>query len=159
MARESRFDRTPSRRKLTTFRLVWNWAVEQGYLKGPAPVKGVKFPKGDESLPFMTFDEIRRIIDRGGLSPEKEGRLWDCLFLTKTEVEDVLEHVRTVGRTAVHLPHVRHRRPHGCKTQRDTPVAGGRLRFLLPNRAYPGEEEEPREGDDIPPRADDPFAG
>ena len=69
------------KKELTTFRLIWNWAVEQGYLKGRAPVKGIKFPKRDAKPPFMTADEIQRIIDRGGLTAEQEAQLWECVFL------------------------------------------------------------------------------
>ena len=42
------------KKEVTTFRLIWNWAVDQGYLNGPAPVKGLKYPKTDEKPPFMT---------------------------------------------------------------------------------------------------------
>ncbi len=85
-------------KELTTFRLIWNWAVQQGYVKGPAPIKGVKLPKRNEKPPFMTSDEIQRIIDRGGVTPEHEKELWDSLFLTTAEVQAVLDHVRDTAR-------------------------------------------------------------
>lgn len=81
-------------KELATFRLIWNWAVERGYLKGPPPTKGVRLPKGADRLPFMTREEIQRKIDRGGLSENQERRLWDSLFLAKEEIGDVLEYVR-----------------------------------------------------------------
>ncbi len=86
------------KKELTTFRLVWNWAVDQGYLTGPAPVKGIKFPKRDQKPPFMTLDEIQRVIARGGLTPEQEKEFWDSLFLTKAETQAVLDHVRLSAR-------------------------------------------------------------
>ena len=85
-------------KELTTFRLIWNWAVHQGYLKGPASIKGVKLPKRNEKPPFMTSDEVQRILDRGGVTPEQEKELWDCLFLTKAEIQAVLDHVRVSAR-------------------------------------------------------------
>lgn len=86
------------KKELTTFRLVWNWAVNQGYLKGPAPLKGIKHPKRDEKPPFMTLGEITKIIERGGLLPKDEQELWECLFLTRDEIQAVLEHVRQMAR-------------------------------------------------------------
>ncbi|MDQ3332594.1 MAG: hypothetical protein M3552_18425 [Planctomycetota bacterium] len=56
------------RKELTTFRLIWNWAVERGELSGRAPVKGVRLAKPDEKPPFMTLGEIDTVIRRGGLS-------------------------------------------------------------------------------------------
>ena len=42
------------KKEVATFRLIWNWAVAQGYLAGPAPTKGLKYPKVEEKPPFMT---------------------------------------------------------------------------------------------------------
>ena len=69
------------KKELTTFRLIWNWAVDHGYLSGPAPTKGLKFPKSDEKPPFMTWEEIEAKLARGGLSLDQEEELWSCLFL------------------------------------------------------------------------------
>ena len=82
------------KKELTTFRLTWRWAVDQGYLNGPAPLKGVKLPKREEKPPFMTWEEIRRIIERGGLTAAEEAELWECLFLTHGEVQEVLDYVK-----------------------------------------------------------------
>ena len=90
------------KKELTTFRLVWNWALDQGYLKGPAPVKGIKLPKRDQKPPFMTLAEIQRVVARGGLTPKQEKEFWDSLFLTKAETQDVLDHVRA----AAHAPFI-----------------------------------------------------
>ena len=68
-------------KELTTFKLIWNWAVNQDYLKGIAPMKGIKFPKRDQKSPFLTHDEIQRIIVRGSLPMEKQKELWESLFL------------------------------------------------------------------------------
>jgi integrase len=82
------------KKEVATFRLIWNWAVAQGYLTGPAPTKGLKYPKTEQKPPFMTRHEIEKITKRGGLSEEQRGRLWDCLFLTSAEIAELLEHVK-----------------------------------------------------------------
>lgn len=81
-------------KELTTLRLVWNWAVEQGYLTGPRSLKGLKYPKSDEKQPFQTWDQIETIINRGGLTAEQEQDLWDGLYLTREQVKEVLECVK-----------------------------------------------------------------
>ena len=39
----------------------------------------------------MTRDEIEKIIKRGGLTDKQEAGLWECLFLTSSEVQEVLD--------------------------------------------------------------------
>lgn len=80
------------RKELSTFRLVWNWALSQSRLAMSCPTKGVKYPKRDAKQPFMTWSEIERIISRGGLTADEEHDLWDCLFLSTDEVGSLLEH-------------------------------------------------------------------
>ena len=92
------------KKELTTFRLIWNWAVDQGYLSDPAPTKGLKFPKSDEKPPFMTWGEIEAKLARGGLSRHQEEELWSCLFLKPAQAEDVLEHAKLSARLAFAFP-------------------------------------------------------
>src|SRR5207253_640241 len=54
--------------------------------------------------PFQTWAEIERRMERGGLTPEQQADLWDCLFLTLPEVEQVLEHVRRHAKHAFLYP-------------------------------------------------------
>ena len=82
------------KKEVATFRLIWNWAVTQGYLTGPAPTKGLRYPKTEEKPPFMTQEQIEKIIKRGGLTEKQQGALWECLFLTNKEVQEVLDHVK-----------------------------------------------------------------
>ena len=70
------------KKELTTLRLLWNWAVTQGHLAGPPPTRGIKLPRRAEKPPFMTRDEIQRIIDRGGLNLADQKSLWESMFLT-----------------------------------------------------------------------------
>jgi len=81
-------------KELATFRLIWNWAVERGYLKGPSPTKGVRLPKTAEKPPFMTRGEIEQKIERGGLTEKQIKRLWVSLFLMREEIGEVLDYVK-----------------------------------------------------------------
>lgn len=92
------------KKEVATLRLIWNWAVTQGYVTGPAPTKGIKYPKTEQKLPFMTWKEIETIIGRGGLSEEQQSQLWGCLFLTASEVQEVLDHVKQVAHHAFIFP-------------------------------------------------------
>jgi integrase len=81
-------------KELTTFRLIWNWAVQRGYVTGPSPTKGVNLPKRADEPPFMTKSEIENKIGRGGLTDEQIDCLWDSLFLTKKETSRILDDAR-----------------------------------------------------------------
>lgn len=71
------------RKELSTLRTVWTFTE-----LGSFPSKGLKFPKAQEKPPFQTWKEIERQI-AGGASEE----LWESLFLTVGEVDEVLDHV------------------------------------------------------------------
>ena len=77
-----------------TLRTAWNWARHAGVLKTTFPLKGVKFPKTLEKPPFQTWAEIERQITHGGLSDAEEAELWDSLFLTVPEIDELLAHVQ-----------------------------------------------------------------
>ncbi len=81
------------RKEVATFRLIWNWAVTHGHVVGPSPTKGLKYPKSEQKPPFMTREEIEKVIKRGGLTDKQEARLWESLFLTISEVQEVLAYV------------------------------------------------------------------
>jgi integrase len=82
------------KKEVATLRAVWNEGVHHQLVTGAAPVKGLKYDKGEESLPFMTWREIEQRIAKGGLTPEQIDELWDCLFLDTEQVGQVLEYVR-----------------------------------------------------------------
>jgi integrase len=82
------------RKEMASLRACWNWGMQAGLLKEPFPGRGLKYPKSDEKPPFQIRAEIERQIARGGLSLAEQRLLWDCLFLTRPEIEQLLEHVR-----------------------------------------------------------------
>ncbi len=82
------------RKEMASFRAMWNWGVKAGQLTGPFPNQGLVFPKTEEKPPFQTWDEIQRQLGRGGLSAADEKALWDSLFLTVPQIQEILDHVR-----------------------------------------------------------------
>ncbi len=81
------------RKEMASFRACWNWGVQAGRLKNPFPGRGLKYPKTNEKPPFQTRAEIERQIARGGLADAEIRQLWDSLFLTRPEIEQLLQHV------------------------------------------------------------------
>jgi hypothetical protein len=86
------------RKELVTFRMLWNWGIQEGLLIGASPTKHVVLPLTDEKPPFMTRQEIETVIARGGLTVTQEARLWDSIYLETVEINDILEHVRQHAR-------------------------------------------------------------
>jgi integrase len=82
------------KKEVATFRAVWNWGVLHGLLTGHAPVRGLKYEKGDEPLPFMTWAEIEQRVARGGLTQDEVGDLWDCLWLDTEQIDELLAYVK-----------------------------------------------------------------
>ena len=80
-----------------SLRAAWNWAVVSGLVEGDFPNKGLVYPKSDEKPPFMTRDEIDRRIKAGGEKGAEQAELWDCLYLRKEELPELLAHVAVAG--------------------------------------------------------------
>ncbi|MBL8797947.1 MAG: tyrosine-type recombinase/integrase [Planctomycetia bacterium] len=85
---------TTLRKEMASFRACWNWGVHANLVKGSFPNRGLTYPKADEKPPFQTWQEIERQISHGGLSNAEQRALWDCLFLSLTEINDLLTHVK-----------------------------------------------------------------
>jgi integrase len=83
------------RKEISSFRTIWNWAVQRGLVSTPFPNQGIVFPKMDEKPPFQSWEEIERQIKRGGLSDGEQQDLWDCVFLSVAQIQELLEHVRS----------------------------------------------------------------
>lgn len=86
------------KKELTSFSGVWTWAARMSLVKTPFPNKGLRYSKSEEKPPFQTWDEIERRIKLGGLSDEDQGELWEGLYLTAAEIEEVLDHVEKNAR-------------------------------------------------------------
>ncbi len=85
---------TTIKKEVASLRAAWNWGVQSGLLAGMFPHKGLRYPKAAEKPPFQTWAAIERQIQAGGLGPEEKRDLWDCLFLTLAEVDELLAFVK-----------------------------------------------------------------
>lgn len=85
---------TTIKKAIVTLRTLWNWGVKNGHLTGCFPNAGLKYPKAKEKPPFQTWGEIEQQIARGGVSDAERADLWDCLFLTLPEINELLGFVK-----------------------------------------------------------------
>ena len=84
------------RKEIASLRAVWNWAAAMGLVQGGYPNRGLKFPKLAEKPPFQTWQEIERKIAMGAAAAERK-MLWDSVYLTLAEIEEVLAFVKNAG--------------------------------------------------------------
>lgn len=82
------------KKELTTLRSLWNWAKHSGMLTRDFPSRGLRYPKMADKPPFQTWTEIDRKIRAHRLPADQQARLWECLFLTTSEIEELLTHVQ-----------------------------------------------------------------
>lgn len=86
------------KKELTSFSGVWTWAFRMGLVKAVFPNKGLRYPKTTEKPPFQTWTEIERQIQRGHFTAAEQVELWEGLYLTAAEIEEVLDFVETNAR-------------------------------------------------------------
>lgn len=90
---------------LRTLRRVWYWAGRRGLVpQMKFPMRDLQLPKEEERGVFMTASDIRKKIAGGGLSEIEEAELWELLFLTTAEIEEVLAVVKQNARHAFIYP-------------------------------------------------------
>ncbi|MEO6811935.1 MAG: hypothetical protein ABI353_22730, partial [Isosphaeraceae bacterium] len=84
-------------KELKTLRQAWMWVAGNRAREGfPAPtwaMRELSFPKAREPLPFMSWGQIEKEIGRGNLNKSENDDLWDCLWLDKGQVRELLEFV------------------------------------------------------------------
>ncbi len=84
------------KKEIGTFATVWNnWAGPLGLVSGPPPTKRLIFHKAKSKPPFQTREQIERQIARGGMPEAEQKDRWNNLFLTVSEIQQILDHVRT----------------------------------------------------------------
>ena len=86
------------KKAVVTLRTVWNWGRQHELIDRPYPSRGLKYPKGSEKPPFMTFAEVTRRA--GKLTPAQAADLWECAFLTLSEIDELLTVVQERARHA-----------------------------------------------------------
>jgi integrase len=80
------------RKEIATLRAVWNWGEPMELTGGRFPNRGLRYPKADEKPRFMTMAEIERKLAAGG-----SDSLWEALYLTATELTELLAHVKEIA--------------------------------------------------------------
>jgi site-specific recombinase XerD len=84
------------KKEIDTLRMVWNRAYRLGTAACPAPATDVlDYPVGREKPAFKTWEEIERIVARGGISKSEEREEWGSLFLRLDQIKELLTFVRT----------------------------------------------------------------
>ncbi len=78
------------RKEIATLSAIWNWAMKMGLVTGVFPNRGLRYRKSTEKPPFQTMAEIERRIAQGGLTTAEQDELWRGVYLTTTDLEDVL---------------------------------------------------------------------
>lgn len=81
------------KKEMTSFSGLWTWAVRMALVKTPFPNKGLRYSKTEEKSPFQTWAEIERRIESGNLSVNDQAELWEGLYLSAAEIEQVLDFV------------------------------------------------------------------
>lgn len=88
------------KKEMATFRACWNWAVHGNLIKGAFPSRGLRYPKEEEKEPFRAFAEIRAIIEAEQPDDARVEVLWESLYLSRSEIEELLVYVRENGTQA-----------------------------------------------------------
>ena len=81
-------------KELVTLCTAWNWSVKSKLVAGPFPNDGLRYPKTTEKPAFQTREEIQRRIKTGRISDAERAEMWEALYLTTHEIEQLLEHVK-----------------------------------------------------------------
>ncbi len=81
------------KKEVGTLSGVWLWGTRMDMIAGDFPGRGLRYPKQQESRPFMTWQQIERALAAGG-DPDE---LWDCLYLTVAEITALLTQVKELA--------------------------------------------------------------
>jgi integrase len=90
------------RKEVVTLRTVWNWGRHAKLVQGDFPTKGLKYPKGDEKPPYMPFREVLKRAKH--ISHEEAAELWECVYLTAKEIQELLDFVKGSSRHSYVFP-------------------------------------------------------
>lgn len=83
------------RKELTSCSGLWSWLRRTGKCQGEFPNRGLRYPKTSEKPRFQTWTEIERQISRRRLTEVEQDDLWANLYLTCSEIHEVLSFVET----------------------------------------------------------------
>lgn len=83
---------------------IWSWGQKKKYVTASFPSKGFRYCKTEEKPRFQTWNEIEFQIRRGCLDDDEQAELWDCLFLTRAEISELLSCVSNRANHAFIFP-------------------------------------------------------
>lgn len=113
------------KKELATFRTLWGWARKSEFVVKPFPNDGLVFPRSRQKTPFSTWDQIEQRFRRGLPVGYTEADYWDCLYLDREQLSELLEYIRTRATydflypMAVLAAHTGARRSELCRSIRD----------------------------------------
>jgi integrase len=84
-------------KEVATWRYVLGHARKLGHLAA-LPTEDLVLPKSAELPPHRTIEEVRAIIARKGLTEAETEGLWDAIYLTTSEIGELLALVRERAR-------------------------------------------------------------
>src|SRR5271157_4927072 len=105
------------RKELRTFRQAWTWATEMAHTS-TAPtwrLKSLEFEKDLGREPLRTYEQIMQKIKRGGLTKNDQGRLWETLYLTSSELSEFLDFFADTAKNPFVYPMVSFVALTGCR--------------------------------------------
>ncbi len=82
------------KKELTSFGVVWKYAFAANYVSMQFPNQDLRFPKTAEKPRFQTWKEIELQIASEGLTEAEQAELWETLFLTLPEVDELLAFIK-----------------------------------------------------------------
>ena len=82
-------------KELVTLSTTWGWGAKMKLVVGLFPNDGIRYPKTAEKPAFQTREEINRRIAAGGLTDAEKAEMWESLYLTTKEIEQLLKYVKT----------------------------------------------------------------
>lgn len=86
------------KKELVTLRTAWNWARHMSLIERVFPNRGLKFGKLSQKPPFLSLSEVERRLARIGLTADEKALLWESVFLSRKEIDDLLKHVKLAAR-------------------------------------------------------------
>ena len=85
------------KKELVTLGTAWRWAETNELVIGSFPGRDLRLPKTRQLAPFQTWDEIERQIQLNEFTGRKADFLWDALYLRRSEIDQLLDHVNSVA--------------------------------------------------------------
>ena len=112
-------------KEIATFRTIWKWAKQAEFVGRDFPSQALRFPRQEEKLPFLTWEQIEQRIRRGIPDHLTENDYWDCLYLNTEELNQLLGEVEGLAQYEFLYPmcvmaaHTGARRSELCRSMRE----------------------------------------